>query len=126
MSFRRVLLIQVRESAADRDREQMAFAAAAGRFCHSLRYVDAFREMPNMEREEGVQGVIIAGSALSVFEPGVPHSKELAKVVETCVNNHWPLLGICFGAQFIAHALGGVVVRDKVNEELGTHEVRLR
>jgi len=126
MSFRRVLVIQVRDSKIDRERERTAFKVAAKRFHDSLRFLDVYNEKPDLNRAEAFQGVVIAGSALSVFEPGVPHAEELKAVVEDCVHHHWPLLGICFGAQFIAHALGGQVVRDKVNEELGTHEIRLR
>lgn len=126
MSIRRVLVIQIRDSKIDRERERTAFVAAAKRFSASLHFLDAYSESPDLNRRDPYQGIMIAGSALSVFEPGVPYAKELKAVVENCVNHHWPLLGICFGAQFVAHALGGEVVRDKDNEELGTHEIWLR
>ena len=58
------------------------------------------------ERAQGegkVKGIILSGSPFSVHEPGSPHCSP--EIIELNV----PILGICYGAQLIADAKGGVV-----------------
>jgi GMP synthase (glutamine-hydrolysing) len=54
--------------------------------------------------------VILSGSPYSV------HDKEAFKVDLTEIIGHYPVLGICYGAQFISYSLGGNV------EQTGTRE----
>ncbi|MFH0893625.1 MAG: glutamine-hydrolyzing GMP synthase [Bacteroidota bacterium] len=58
----------------------------------------------------GQKGIILSGSPYSVHQPDAPiidvaaHKKDL------------PLLGICYGAQLIAHTQGGSVLRSTIRE----------
>ena len=54
------------------------------------------------------QGVIITGSAASVLQPPV-WLPALFRLVEQAVAAETPLLGVCFGHQVVAAALGGQV-----------------
>ena len=54
------------------------------------------------EREE-LKGIILSGGPASVYEPGAPQFDP--KLLELGV----PVLGICYGLQAVAHALGGAV-----------------
>jgi GMP synthase (glutamine-hydrolysing) len=57
-----------------------------------------------------IKGIILSGSPFSVHEPSSPQcSSEL-------VNLGIPLLGICYGAQLIAHIKGGVVEEGRKSE----------
>jgi GMP synthase (glutamine-hydrolysing) len=49
------------------------------------------------------RGIILSGGPASVYEPGAPGLP--AQVLELGV----PILGICYGMQLLAHALGGAV-----------------
>ena len=54
------------------------------------------------EREE-LKGIILSGGPASVYEPGAPQFDP--RLLELGV----PVLGICYGLQAVAHALGGTV-----------------
>lgn len=53
--------------------------------------------------EEGIKGVILSGSPFSV------HDTNGFKTDLSNIKNKYPLLGICYGAQFIAYSNGGAV-----------------
>ncbi len=59
---------------------------------------------------EGIRGVILSGSPFSVRDPESP-SPDLS-----WCENTWPLLGICYGAQFLAQKLGGEVQASSTRE----------
>jgi GMP synthase (glutamine-hydrolysing) len=48
-------------------------------------------------------GIVLSGGPSSVYDPGAPHADK--KVLELGV----PVLGICYGLQFMVYALGGKV-----------------
>jgi GMP synthase (glutamine-hydrolysing) len=62
---------------------------------------------------------VITGSASSVTEraPWILRAEQLVRAI---VGARRPLLGICFGHQIIARALGGEVVRNPRGREIGT------
>ena len=72
-----------------------------------LRELDTFCEILPYNKfpvgDESVIGVILAGSPYSVYDP------EAFKVDLTQFMGEIPILGICYGAQFISHTLGGKV-----------------
>ena len=64
-------------------------------FCEILPY----NKFP--EDEEGIIGVILSGSPYSV------HDEQAFKVDLSRFVGKYPVLGICYGAQFISYANGG-------------------
>ncbi|WP_321883007.1 glutamine amidotransferase [Paraburkholderia bannensis] len=70
-------------------------------------------------------GVVLSGSH-SMVSDREPWSERLAQWLTKCVEADVPVLGICYGHQLLAHALGGVV-SDRANHEfeIGTHTVTL-
>ncbi|MBP1530887.1 MAG: glutamine-hydrolyzing GMP synthase [Bacteroidaceae bacterium] len=72
-----------------------------------LRELDTFCEILPYNKfpkdDPSVIGVILAGSPYSVYDP------EAFKVDLTQFLGRMPVLGICYGAQFISHTLGGRV-----------------
>jgi GMP synthase (glutamine-hydrolysing) len=62
------------------------------------------------EIDESVKGVILSGSPFSVLDGDSP-SPDLS-----IYRNRLPLLGVCFGAQYLAHTNGGEVMPSKIRE----------
>ncbi len=71
-----------------------------------------------------IDGVIIGGSSHSVFEDA-HWIRDLEVYVKQVIDAHVPLLGICFGHQLIAKALGGTVVQAPFGAEIGATRLRL-
>ncbi|MEE3327528.1 MAG: glutamine amidotransferase [Myxococcota bacterium] len=69
-------------------------------------------------------GVVITGSASMVSEQA-DWSEETAAWLKRAVASDLPMLGICYGHQLIAHALGGEVGPNPRGREIGTVSLRL-
>lgn len=72
-----------------------------------LRELDTFCEIVPYNKfryeDEGIIGVILSGSPYSVYAPNA------FKVDLSNIRGHYPILGICYGAQFMAQLYGGSV-----------------
>jgi GMP synthase (glutamine-hydrolysing) len=71
-----------------------------------------------------LSGVFITGSHAMVSEH-LPWSEDTARWLAGAVEQHLPTLGICYGHQLLAYALGGEVGYNPSGLELGTVEVTL-
>lgn len=68
---------------------------------------------PFEPRLEEYTGLVISGSTASVYDR--KHTDWIDKqieLIETCIREEIPLLGICFGHQLVNAALGGTVEKD--------------
>ena len=63
--------------------------------------IHPFNRIPSLD--ETVRGVILSGSPYSVRDAGAP-APDLSQI-----KGRVPLLGVCYGAQYLAHAFGGEV-----------------
>ena len=73
---------------------------------------------------ESMAGVVITGSAAMVPDL-LPWSERTASWLRQVVAAQMPVLGICYGHQLLAHALGGRVGDNPSGREIGTVRVRL-
>ena len=69
-------------------------------------------------------GVIVTGSGAMVTDR-LPWSEHTAAWLGEAARAGMPLLGICYGHQLIAHALGGEVGDNPAGREMGTVEVEI-
>lgn len=70
--------------------------------------IHPFNQAPQID--DSVKGVILSGSPCSVRQQDAPHP-DLSKI-----KGKLPLLGICYGAQYLAHHFGGKVEASNTRE----------
>jgi GMP synthase-like glutamine amidotransferase len=83
------------------------WAAARGHALEVVR-VDALEQLPD---PRDYAFVVVLGSTASVAQPQHDWIPRVIEFVRTADSAHVPVLGICFGAQVLAAALGGRVFR---------------
>jgi len=86
--------------------------------------VDAVAGAP-LPKPETCFGVLITGSHAMVTE-NLPWSRSIEAWIRDLVENGVPLLGICYGHQLLARALGGRVGYNPLGREVGTVRVFLK
>ena len=91
---------------------------AAGLAARDVTEVNAERGEP-LPEPHGLAGVIVTGSAAFVTDRA-PWSERTAGWIREVVQEGTPLLGICYGHQLLAHALGGEVDYNPAGRESGT------
>jgi GMP synthase-like glutamine amidotransferase len=69
---------------------------------------------------DGLEAVLITGSAAGVYD-GFEWIAPLEEFVRTAHNSQVPMVGVCFGHQLIAQALGGTVRKSEKGWGLGRH-----
>jgi len=77
-----------------------------------------------LPRHEGFAGVIVSGSAAMVTDRA-DWSERSADWLRETVHEGVPVLGICYGHQLLAHALGGQVDYNPAGRESGTVHIDL-
>ncbi len=90
----------------------------------SLACVNAQLERQQWPDAREFDGVLITGSG-SMVSDREPWSERAATWLATCHEQGVPMLGICYGHQLLAHALGGVVHNNPRGREIGTKKIKL-
>jgi GMP synthase (glutamine-hydrolysing) len=90
-----------------------------------IRYVN-FDRHPNTEPSvEKYDGLVVLGGNMGVYEAeSYPHIKVEMKLIEQALAKNIPVLGICLGAQILAHVLGSEV-RKSGEKEIGWYDLHL-
>ena len=92
--------------------------------CRRVREANVYAEMISWDRaaerlpQVRLKGIILSGGPASVYEAGAPALPDI--VLESRV----PVLGICYGLQLLAHALGGHVA-PSAKREYGPAEIEV-
>lgn len=97
------------------------FASTGETFSHDVVSVVAGESLPEPET---LEGIVITGSSAGVYED---HSwlEPLRTFIRQAYANRIPMLGICFGHQIMADALGGDVRKSEKGWGLGRHQYRV-
>lgn len=86
--------------------------------------VDAREEGRPLPTPKDVAGIVVSGSSSSVTERA-PWMLRLEEWLRGAVRDEAPLLGVCFGHQILAQALGGEVRKNPRGRRIGTLRVRI-
>lgn len=119
-----VLIIQTGKTFSDISKTQGDFAdwiaAGLGNPPNQL-HINAW-EVSAYPAPSTLAGIVISGSHAMVTDRE-QWSECLAVWLRKCVEVGVPVLGICYGHQLLAHAMGGVVGYRAQGMEIGTHSV---
>ncbi|MBY6093343.1 glutamine amidotransferase-related protein [Ferrimonas balearica] len=123
-----LLLVQIRDNPQTRDEEWRSFAQFCGLKPEQIRILNLF-DTPQFGPEvlAGVDGVLVGGSSeASVLEPeNYPFVVPAMALLRHCIDIKMPVFCSCFGHQLAVRALGGEVIRDQRDFEMGTVPVSL-
>lgn len=103
--------------------EAAAIARAGGLPRGALASFRPFQSPVDDAALEEASAAIIGGSDWSVFEE-IPHDEAFRASLQEIRRRKIPMFGICFGAQALAQAFGGTVIRDNARAEYGSIRVR--
>ena len=117
-----VAFLQIRDDAEERNIEAQSFLRASGLPAADVRFfnvlADEFPEQPIGE----FRALVVGGSPYSVFPPDEPLGlSRMFTLVRIAARIRLPYLGLCFGGQLLAQALGGEVIRDEIHQERGSY-----
>ncbi len=88
-----------------------------------IRYVNFARQPDARPALDGYDALIVLGGPMNVDQADrFPHLEHEVRVMREALDQGRPVLGICLGAQLLAHALGGHVGRASA-PEIGWHDV---
>lgn len=77
---------------------------------HRIKYVNFYRHPNSKPSLKGYQALIVLGGPMNVDEiKQYPHLATELDLIKQALDKDIPVLGICLGAQLIAHALGASV-----------------
>ena len=118
-----VLLVQIRDHGAMRDEEVESFLRYGGLEAHQLEILNVF-DTPEFEPTVADRfDVVLVGGAseASVLEPDTyPFVPHIIALLRRCIETNRPVFASCFGFQAAVLGLGGRIVREETDFEMGT------
>jgi GMP synthase (glutamine-hydrolysing) len=124
----KVLLLQIRNQPKVRAEELASFAVYSGLQSEQITVLNVF-DTPDFDVSvtDGFDALFVGGaSEASVLEPEkYPFVQPSIRLLQHCVEISLPVFASCFGFQLAVLALGGKIIRDQENFEIGTPALSL-
>ena len=123
----RLALLQARRpSDPAREDEHAAFAARLCLPIESVICIDILETILDDRVLEGVDGLLVGGAGeFSVLDDYAPIRRFVDFIAHTASDVSIPVFASCFGFQALVLGLGGDVVADEDNAEVGSYRIRL-
>jgi GMP synthase (glutamine-hydrolysing) len=124
----KILLLQIRHDTLTRQEEFDQFVRYSRLQSHQFSSLDVYKT-PEFEvtQIQGFDALFVGGSSdASVTQPDVySFVPAIERLLVHCLAESIPVFASCFGFQAVAEALGGKVIVDKDNMEMGTYPLWL-
>ena len=124
----KILLLQVRDDQDTCLEELDEFVRYSGLNLEQFTVLNAFAP-PQFQPDcvDRYDALFIGGSSdASVIQPDrYPFVKDIKQLLLHCLNQSIPVFASCFGFQAAVEALGGQIIVDEPNMEMGTYPIRL-
>lgn len=123
----RFLLLQIRDyDDPVIEEERASFAEKAGLEVDQISLHSLLDGPPTRADVEACNALLVGGSGDYYVSKGhMPRFEELMRFFIEVVDRGYPMFASCFGFQLLVRALGGEIVHDPANTELGTLELEL-
>jgi len=122
----RVLLLQIRDGEEVARHEQVCVIEQSGLDAGQITSVNVVTErVPEVGEAEDAHIVIIGGAGAHSVCDDDHFTGALIRLVRVLADRGKPMLGCCWGHQFIARALGGEVINDPAHAEVGAVKLEL-
>ncbi|MCP4202784.1 MAG: type 1 glutamine amidotransferase [bacterium] len=123
----RFLLLQIRELGDPViEEERDSFAEKAGLAVEQILLHNLLDGPPTHAEVRACDGLLVGGSGDYYVSKGhMPGFDELMRFFVQVADRGYPTFASCFGFQLLVQALGGQIVHDPANTELGTLELSL-
>jgi GMP synthase (glutamine-hydrolysing) len=119
----RLLLVQIRPDEIARSHDLVCFENSGRLQDGQLITHDLLAQPLKPALLDKVDGLVIGGSAYSVND-AVPNLASLTVMVDKAVAAGKPILGVCWGGQYLAKHFGGKVERRPDTQEVGSVTVK--
>ncbi len=122
----RVTLLQIRSHRDAEEQELLCFLERCRLRPEQLVSINLV-ERPALRWQdvEDADALLIGGAGAHSAAEEHPFTQPLAEVTRRWIDDDRPFFGSCWGHQFLGAALGGTVVADMVNEEVGSLPIEL-
>ncbi|MDM8521678.1 type 1 glutamine amidotransferase [Anaerolineales bacterium HSG6] len=123
----KLLLLQARDpDDTAKVEERISFAQKMGLQIDQLTPYDMLQKAPIWPEVQGYDALLIGGSGdYYVSKGNLPHVDASMDFLRTVVSHGKPMFASCFGFQLLVQALGGEVIYDPDNMEVGTYVLNL-
>lgn len=123
----RVLLLQARNPQDPvREEERQSFANKTGLPLERIVPHDLLAGPPSLRQVKRFDAVMVGGSGdYDVSKRSLPDFDAQLELLATVAEIGFPMFASCFGFQILVQALGGVIVHDPINVEVGTYDLHL-
>lgn len=120
---KKILLVQIREDQVVRDHELSGILAVSKLSPGDITLHDLTKKPVESADLSGHCALVIGGSGEYSAYEDFPNRDSLVEITRVAMEQNLPVLGLCFGAQFIADEFGGECISDRDNEEIGTFSI---